>query len=116
MIAILPHRQKPYAWGATVLLTVVIAVLTLMPSSQADGPPTPDKLYHFIAFAALVVPLGLVYPRHIWWVVVTATAYGGLIEIIQPSVGRGAEWLDLLADLLGAITGAVGARRWALRG
>jgi VanZ family protein len=32
-------------------------------------------------------------------------AFGGLIEIVQPYVGRGAEWADLVADGLGAALG-----------
>lgn len=112
VLHIAPHRRTPLAWGLTALLVLVIAVLTLMPSSQAEGPPTPDKLYHFIAFAALVVPLSVVYPRHVGWIVAGAVAFGGAIEVIQPHVDRGAEWLDLLADLLGAIAGALAARLW----
>ncbi|MEB8387250.1 VanZ family protein [Rhodobacteraceae bacterium KMM 6894] len=112
MFVIQSHRHLPLAWGATALMCVVIVVLTLMPSSQADGPPSPDKLYHFIAFAALVVPLSVVCPRHVWWIVAGATAFGGLIEVIQPTFGRGAEWLDLLADFLGAVVGALCAWRW----
>ena len=100
------------AWGLTVVLIAVISGLTLMPSSQADGPPTPDKLYHFIAFAVLVMPLCAAYPRRIWWVVAGAIVFGGLIEVIQPMVGRGDEWLDLLADALGAVAGGWIARRF----
>jgi VanZ family protein len=36
---------------------------------------------------------------------ITAVAFGGLIEIVQPYVGRGAEWADLVADGLGAALG-----------
>jgi VanZ family protein len=112
MFEIQPHRRLPLAWGLTALLGVVIAVLTLMPPSQTEGPPAPDKLYHFIAFAALAVPLSMARPRYIWWIVAGATAFGGMIEVIQPYMDRGAEWLDLLADLLGAGLGALVARRW----
>lgn len=111
MFSFLPPRP-PLAWGLTVGLIGVISGLTLMPASQAAGPPTPDKLYHFIAFAALAMPLCAAYPRRIWWVVAGAIVFGGMIEVIQPMVGRGAEWLDLLADALGAVAGAWVARRF----
>lgn len=44
--------------------------------------------------------------RHRFAVALVATvATGGLIELIQPAIGRGGEWLDLLNDTLGAIAG-----------
>lgn len=94
----------------TAVLALVIALLTLMP--QAPGPegvPGLDKVAHFAAFAALAVPLAWRYP-HLWRTVALSTlAYGGLIEIVQPLTGRGAEWADLLADGTGAVTGAFSA-------
>jgi hypothetical protein len=51
---------------------------------------------------------------------VLAVAVGGLIELIQPVFGRGAEFLDLLNDVLGAIAGLALAaasesrRKWFL--
>ncbi|MDZ7709082.1 MAG: VanZ family protein [Roseovarius sp.] len=98
------------AHALTAVLTLVIALLTLMP--QAPGPagiPGFDKLAHFVAFAALAAPLAWRYP-HFWRAVALATlAYGGLIEIVQPLTNRTAEWADLLADGAGAFTGAFAA-------
>jgi VanZ family protein len=51
---------------------------------------------------------------------VLAVAIGGLIELIQPAFGRGAEWIDLRNDALGAVAGLALAaslaapRRWTL--
>ena len=48
-----------------------------------------------------------------------AVAIGALIEWIQPMIGRGAEWIDLRNDALGAIAGlalmaSMRSRRWIL--
>ncbi|MCQ0090990.1 VanZ family protein [Roseovarius sp. M141] len=104
------HRAAPWAWAATVILAALLCVLTLSPQGPAVGPPRPDKLYHFIGFGLLAVPLCLVYPHRAWTVVVGVIAFGAAIEVIQPYVGRGAEWGDLLADALGA-AGAAGLAR-----
>jgi len=100
----------------TLTLALIIAVLTLMPvSAGPEGPPGLDKLSHLIAFGALAVPLSWYYPANWRAVALAAFAYGGLIEIVQPYVGRRAEWADLLADGLGALAGAWIAAQLARR-
>jgi VanZ family protein len=101
----------------TLALALIIAILTLMPM-----PPGPvgiswlDKLSHFLAFGALAVPLSWRYPAQWRAVALAVIAYGGAIEIVQPHVGRSAEWADLLADALGAFAGAwLAARRGRAR-
>lgn len=101
------------AYALTAFLVVVIAVLTLAP--QAPGPPGPpgvDKIAHFVAFAMLVLPLGLTRTDNWVWVASAALIYGAAIELIQPQVGRGAEWGDLFADGAGVVFGLLGARIW----
>ena len=89
-------------------LLMVIAVLTLTPiPTQNHYFTSIDKLYHFVAFAALIFPLILTDSRRWWWAVPVSIAFGGLIELIQPSVGRQAEWLDFGADITGVLSGAV---------
>jgi VanZ family protein len=44
--------------------------------------------------------------------------YGGIIEVIQPSFGRDAEWLDFVANGIGIVAGLILGtvlRRLALR-
>lgn len=90
----------------TLLLALGIAVTTLMPStSGASSLLGLDKLAHLVAFAVLVLPMSLRAPRQWPLIWITAVAFGGLIEIVQPYVGRGAEWADLVADGLGAALG-----------
>lgn len=87
----------------TIALTLVIGITTLMPSGGGAAPVIGlDKLAHLVAFAALVVPMTLRHPQRWPLIWCAAVFYGGLIEIVQPYFGRGAEWGDLLADGLGA--------------
>ena len=100
-------KRVAVASAATFALALIIAVLTLGPMPAGGGPAGSDKVYHILAFAALAFPLPLVRPRLTIWVALGVIAYGGAIEVIQPFVGRQAEWADLLADGIGAVVGAV---------
>lgn len=92
----------------TVVLAAGIAYGTLTPVAQMpESPSGVDKLYHFASFAALVLPAVAAQPRHALWLAPLAIAYGGLIEIIQPQVGRSAEWGDFVANSLGVAFGVV---------
>ncbi len=104
--------------GITVLIGLAIAVLTLIPAKRLPNAPGSDTLHHFLAFMALVLPVASVRPRWCLWVVPVAIAYGGMIELIQPLVGRSAEWSDFWANTAGALAGAaIGAALhvWPLR-
>lgn len=94
------------AWLATAILALAIGILTLTPGVAAVAAGN-DKLSHFIAFAALVLPFSMAYPRRALPVVLVAAAYGLCIEVIQPSVGRAGEIADFAADALGASAGAL---------
>lgn len=97
----------------TVVLALLVLALSLIPKSE-QVPDTFggfDKLGHFIAYAVLaffamraVDRCGLI-PFVV--VVVACTIFGGIIEIVQPIVGRTMELADFLVDLAGAAGGAV---------
>jgi VanZ family protein len=101
---------------ATVALAALLLAAMLWPIDRP--PPAPgggDKLVHLVAFAALAFPLarsGRVGPAH---VLVAASAFGGLIELLQPSFGRSAELGDWVADIVGVAVG-IGAGRVVRRG
>lgn len=101
-VSIMKH---PISIALSLVLAVVICLLTLTPIS-VQGAPGSDKLYHLLAFGALAFPLAFGSPRNAVWVAILAIGYGALIEVIQPYVGRSAEWGDLLADAIGACLGA----------
>ena len=87
-----------------ILLTVTVAML--WPLDQP--PPAPEginKLVHFIAFAALAFPLARTGRFGLIPVLIGASAFGGLIELIQPTFNRSAELSDWVADTLGVLIG-----------
>lgn len=91
----------------TLLLAMAIAIGTLTPPDQAPRTPSGvDKLLHFAAFAALIFPAAVLRPDFLRWLLPVGMIYGGMIEIIQPIVGRQAEWGDFIANTLGAFAGA----------
>jgi len=102
--------------GLTLVIAGLIAWGTLRPPGP-PGPPVPylDKTAHATAFAALVAPMAWHRPRALVWGVPLALVYGGVIELIQPSFGRSAEWADFWADgigvALGCLPGLLRARR-----
>ncbi|MGO3741810.1 VanZ family protein [Kerstersia sp.] len=101
---------------ATLALLILITYLTLAAPGSLPRVAGGDKLHHALAFAALVFPVVLARPRWALRAFIAAIAYGGLIELIQPSFGRSGEWADLLADTIGAAAGVVLAwlARWIL--
>ncbi|MFT4151687.1 MAG: VanZ family protein, partial [Paracoccaceae bacterium] len=100
-------RQTGLIVTLTALVFVAVTVATLMPARLEHLVPGNDKLYHFLAFGALVLPTAAVRPRWAIWAVLATIAYGGFIEIIQPYFGRERELADLRADALGAMAAAV---------
>lgn len=107
--------------GALIAGGILVVALT-PPIYPTFGVSYIDKVYHFIAFAVLIFPIILTEPRRWFWAIPACVAFGGMIELIQPSFGRTAEWLDFGADVSGVLAGAVLAellhdriRAWAAR-
>ena len=100
------RRNHQIAIGLTACLALVIGYFTLtpMPNLSLAGS---DKAHHVIAFAALAMPVAVLYRRALAWMLPSAIAFGGLIEVIQPYVNRHGEWADFIADALGAILGVI---------
>ena len=90
----------------TIVVTLTLTVAMLWPLDQP--PPAPegsDKLVHFIAFAALAFPLARTGRFGLMPVFIGASAYGGIIELIQPSFNRSADVNDWVADIGGVVLG-----------
>jgi VanZ family protein len=98
------------------ILMVILALLVLAfsltprPASFLGALSAYDKLGHFIAYAALgFFAVCAVDRRGLLSFAVTVagcTAFGGLIEIVQPFVGRKRDLGDFLINLAGAAIGA----------
>ena len=99
----------------TVLLLLTILFLSLFPLPQlpkmGEGA---DKLYHFIAYLSLALPLAYAQPKYTLLYLLTMVLLSGSIELIQPYVNRHGEWLDFLANTLGIFSGFVMGRFSAL--
>lgn len=103
--------------GKAVLLTAAlaaaIAVLTLTPVTAPAPVAQSDKLYHVIAFAGLALPVSFYVPRWLPGAILLFALFGGLIEIVQPFVGRERSLWDWLGDVAGIALGialGLGAR------
>ena len=87
-----------------VMLTLTIAMLWPL-EAPPPAPEGGDKLVHFVAFATLAFPLALSGRIGLLPVFVGASAYGGAIELIQPSFNRSADVNDWIADVVGVVLG-----------
>jgi VanZ family protein len=98
-----------------IALVLLVLALSLIPKPETvlGAFSVYDKLGHFAAYIVLgffaLRATGRTGPLAILMVVACCAAFGGIIEIIQPLVGRNRELADFLVDLGGAIVGAVTA-------
>lgn len=106
-------RQASTVFLALALLAVLGLSLNPRPQSIFGRMNVYDKAGHFAAY----IVLGFLAMRAIGRrgalplavVVASCAALGGLIEVIQPLVGRNMELGDFFVDLGGSVIGAVGA-------
>lgn len=101
--------QSKLALGLSCLIATAIAVLTLtpVPAPPLGSVAESDKIYHMVAFGVLAFPMAYLRPRWLMLAVPAYLAFGGLIEILQPFVGRDRSLGDWLADLIGLGIGVV---------
>ena len=89
----------------TIIVTLTLSVAMLWPVDQPPTPDGTDKIIHLIAFAALAFPLARTGRIGLLPVFVGASAFGGAIELIQPSFNRSADFNDWVADVVGVALG-----------
>jgi VanZ family protein len=90
----------------TLIVTLALTVAMLWPlEAPPPAPEGTDKLVHLIAFAALAFPLARTGRIGLLPVFVGASAFGGAIELIQPSFNRSADVNDWVADMMGVVLG-----------
>ena len=90
----------------TIIVTLTLTVAMLWPmEAPSPAPEGSDKLVHFVAFAVLAFPLARTGRIGLLPVFIGASAFGGIIELIQPSFNRSADLNDWVADVVGVILG-----------
>ena len=90
----------------TIIVTLTLTVAMLWPlEAPPPAPEGSDKLVHLIAFAALAFPLARTGRIGLLPVFIGASAFGGAIELIQPSFNRSADINDWVADIVGVVLG-----------
>ena len=90
----------------TIIMTLTLTVAMLWPvEAPPPAPEGSDKLVHFVAFAVLAFPLARTGRIGLLPVFIGASAFGGAIELIQPSFNRSADVNDWVADVVGVVLG-----------
>ena len=90
----------------TLIVATVLTVAMLWPIHQPpQAPDGSDKVVHLIAFAALAFPLARTGRFGLIPIFITTSAYGGIIEVLQPFFGRSADMQDWIADIAGVTLG-----------
>ena len=90
----------------TLVVTLTLTIAMLWPlDAPRQAPDGIDKIEHLVAFAALSFPLSRTGRFGLLPVFVVASAFGGLIELIQPSFNRNADMNDWIADIIGVALG-----------
>ena len=85
----------------TLAVTLTLTVAMLWPlEAPPPAPEGSDKLVHFMAF-----PLARTGRIGLLPVFIGASAFGGAIELIQPSFNRSADANDWIADVVGVVLG-----------
>lgn len=118
----LVNITSKHRWLICGLYAAGILGLSIMPASAlAETPellPHQDKVLHALMYGGWAILLGWalqgqIHHRPAAWItriVLIATAYGALMEILQGNllwIQRTCSWGDMLANLAGAILGIV---------
>ncbi len=102
----LPRIRRAGLWLFLPALAVV-AWGELTPHPPEEASRFWDKGEHFTAYFGLALLASLAWGlrRSLVLVFVGVVTLGGVLEILQSFTGRDAEWLDELANTLGALGG-----------
>lgn len=100
----------------TIIVAFCIIVLSLFPVPEVpelEDIPLIDKWVHFVMYGGLLLALWADWVRNkkhpqfleCFFSVLCGCVLGGLIEIIQPYVGRSGDFWDFVADAIGCFLG-----------
>ena len=96
------YLDIPITLTLTIILTIAMLWPLDIPPAAPDGS---DKLLHLLAFTALSFPLARTGRFGLLPVFLGASAFGGMIELIQPTFNRNADVNDWVADVVGVAIG-----------
>lgn len=120
-------KTLKYSWPALIVYCVIFYLCCMFAPAEAEiemEVPHFDKVIHFFMYMGLTGVSAIYYihdrkgvidmTKLILGALLLPIIYGGLIEIIQENLieGRGGDWFDFLADILGSITGLMIALRY----
>jgi VanZ family protein len=112
----LPLRHRGLWIALSVLVVAAVAYGSLQPDFGPDVPANFDKVEHFVAYLGLALWFTGLFARSRYAVVAVALiAFGLAIEFAQGAMklGRSAEALDMVANVLGVMLGLVIALGWS---
>ncbi len=117
----------PTALVLAAIFYLSLATLYLPDDTRLLLFPGADKVTHVIMYAGLTSTFCFDYIRRtlarrstivLIWATIAAIAISGVIELLQSymGVGRNGDWVDMLANIIGAVVGIVAGdkcmRRW----
>ncbi|MGB0732808.1 MAG: VanZ family protein [Pontibacterium sp.] len=89
-----------------ILVLALITYASLMPMPAIVGPTLSDKVLHFVGYAGICFIGFIGFHTFGWRLTVFVILWGIGIEIAQiPVPGRLFEWLDIVANSIGALAG-----------
>ena len=93
------------------LALCAIVVGSLTPAPEDPMVQTNDKIIHFVAYGTLAFLAVMHRPsvRTTIYAIMAVILAGGIIELLQPLVGRDNNWGDILANTAGACIGGLAA-------
>ena len=105
--------RRVLAWLFWPALAVVVWG-ELTPSPPHEVQLIWDKALHFTSYFGLALLATLVTraSRKAIWAVLALVAFGGVLEFVQGLIGRDAEIMDEVANIIGAVSG--GLLGWVL--
>ncbi len=105
-----PASIRRAAAVSAALIAVIVGYFSLVPPGEAPAPQISDKIRHFVAYAALAVPVAVWFgPGRLFAAMAATVLYGAGLEGAQALAGTGREGslADAAANALGAVTGVL---------
>jgi VanZ family protein len=106
LLPTLRYRRTWVAFG--LLLAAIITYFSLIPAQRLPSVGLSDKVEHMAAYVLLAFFFGALLPRRDYkFLFLALLAFGGAIEIAQGlmKLGREADLMDLVADVVGTVIG-----------